>query len=282
MKLPLGDTDPFRLITGSERKTTGSYYTPRSLVNELIQSALVPVVEERLAMAKTREEREHAILSMRVIDPAAGSGHFLLAAARRMGRELARVRTDEAEPGPSAFRHAVRDVIRSCIYAVDKNPLAVDLCKVALWLEGHNPGLPLNFLDHHVRCGDSLVGVLPHGDQHTVEDVLREGIPDGAFKPVEGDDKKVASALKRANREQRENRRQYRLSWHPALWPAAPASCAIWPKKTSGCRRTCSVRKRRGRLCARARPWNRRIQLAAYGRRPSSCRSRKTPSAAWK
>jgi len=115
-------------------------------------------MEERLANAKTKDERERAILSMRAIDPAAGSGHFLLAAARRLGRELARIRTGEEEPTPTAFRHAVRDVIRECIYAVDKNPLAVDLCKVALWIEGHDAGQPLSFLDHHVKCGDSLVG----------------------------------------------------------------------------------------------------------------------------
>jgi type II restriction/modification system DNA methylase subunit YeeA len=83
----------------------------------------------------------------------------MLAAARRLGRELARVRSGEAEPIPAEYRHAVRDVIRRCIYAGDKNPLAVDLYKVALWIEGHEPGLPLSFLDHHVKCGDSLVGV---------------------------------------------------------------------------------------------------------------------------
>jgi hypothetical protein len=124
----------FDLVWGSERKSTGSYYTPPELVRELINSALVPVMEERLKPAKTKEDRENAILSMRVIHPAAGSGPFLLAAARRMGRELAKIRTGEEEPPPSAFRRAVRDVIRQCIHAVDKNPLAVDLCKVALWI----------------------------------------------------------------------------------------------------------------------------------------------------
>ena len=191
--------DAFNLVTGSERKTTGSYYTPPDLVRELINSALVPVMEDRLASAKTKEERERAILSMRVIDPAAGSGHFLLAAARRMGRELARVRTGEEEPSQAAFCHAVRDVIRECIYAVDKNPLAVDLCKVALWIEGHNAGQPLSFLDHHVKCGDSLVGVFDLK-------VLQEGIPDGAYKAVEGDDKAAATHYRKTNRETKKDR----------------------------------------------------------------------------
>src|SRR5207249_2583440 len=118
------------------RKQTGSYYTPPELVRELIESALVPVIEERLASAKTDREKQHALLLLRVCDPAAGSGHFLLAAARRIATALSKVRSGEDEPAPGEYRRALRDVIRQCIYAVDKNPLAVDLCKVALWIEG--------------------------------------------------------------------------------------------------------------------------------------------------
>jgi hypothetical protein len=188
----------FDLIAGSERKTTGSYYTPPELVHELIESALVPVMQERLAAANSNDQKQTALLRMRVVDPAAGSGHFLLAAARRIGKELARLRTDEEEPAPSKFRHAVRDVIRHCIYAVDKNPLAVDLCKVALWIEGHNAGQPLSFLDAHVKCGDSLVGVFDLK-------ALKEGIPDDAYKPVGDDDKAAAREYKRRNRVVRDN-----------------------------------------------------------------------------
>ena len=187
----------FDFVLGSERKTTGSYYTRPELVQELIKSALEPVIEERLSRARTPEEQEAALLAIKVCDPASGSGHFLLAAARRLGRELARVRTGEEHPTPTAFRRAVRDVIRRCIYGVDKNPLAVDLCKVALWLEGHNRGMPLTFLDHRIKCGDSLVGVLDL-------DVLLDGIPDDAYKPVSGDDKAIARSLKRRNRQERE------------------------------------------------------------------------------
>lgn len=141
---PQIDTDAwtFDLVTGSERKQTGSYYTPPELVHELVESALVPVLEDRLRGAKTKAEREAALLGLRVCDPAAGSGHFLLAAARRIARELAKVRSDEDEPPPGQYRLALRDVIRNCVYAVDKNPLAVDLCKVALWTEGHCAGMP--------------------------------------------------------------------------------------------------------------------------------------------
>ncbi len=192
----------FDLVAGSERKATGSYYTPPALVGELIKSALEPVVEERLKAAPTGEAKEAALLGLRVIDPACGSGHFLLAAARRIGKELARIRTGEEEPSVSDQRHAVRDVIRECIYAVDKNPLAVDLCKVALWIEGLNAGQPLSFLDHHVKCGDSLVGVFDLK-------VLQDGIPDDAYKAVEGDDKAAAKHYRALNREAKKN--------HPTL-----------------------------------------------------------------
>ncbi len=135
---------------------------------------------------------QKALLTLRVCDPACGSGHFLLAAARRIGKELARVRTGEQEPAPEGVREAVREVIHNCIYGVDKNPLAVDLCRVALWIEGHTTGKPLTFLDQRICCGDSLVGVLELKD-------LDGGIPDAAFKPVTGDDRTAAREAKRRN-----------------------------------------------------------------------------------
>ena len=184
----------FQLVTGLERKTTGSYYTPPELVAELVKSALEPVLQDRLA-AHPRNPAK-AILSIRVCDPACGSGHFLLAAARRLGKELARVRTGEDEPPPERVREAVRDVISHCIYGVDKNPLAVDLCRVALWLESHTGNKPLTFLDHRIRLGDSLIGIF---DLAT----LAEGIPDKAFEPLEGDDRVAARELARRNRDER-------------------------------------------------------------------------------
>jgi very-short-patch-repair endonuclease len=187
----------FVLTFGSERKATGSYYTPPSLVNELVQSALAPVLEERVRPCRTTREKEAALLALNVLDPACGSGHFLLAAARRLGKELARIRTGEDEPAPERVREAIRDVVAHCIYGVDRNPLAVELARVALWLESHAEGKPLTFLDHRIKCGDSLVGVLDL-------EALREGLPDDAFAPVVGDDRKLAANLKRRNRTERE------------------------------------------------------------------------------
>ena len=199
----------FAFVQGTERKTTGSYYTARELVKETLDSALDPVIAERLkaaaeslrrsdpaAAAKVRAAQIAALLAIRVCDSACGSGHFLLASARRIGRVLAQVATGEDEPSPEAVRHWTREAIIHCIYGVDKNPLAVDLCKVALWIEGFSEGKPLTFLDAHIKCGDSLVGVFDLK-------VLDDGIPDEAFDSVTGDDKAVARGLKRRNKEER-------------------------------------------------------------------------------
>ncbi|MEA5498368.1 N-6 DNA methylase [Limnoraphis robusta Tam1] len=187
----------FLLVIGSDRKTTGSYYTPPELVAQLIKSALEPVIEEKLRESE-KGRLEQALLSLKVCDPACGSGHFLLAAARRIGKELAIIRTGEPQPAPEALRQAIRDVVQHCIYGVDFNPLAVDLCKVALWIEGFCRGLPLNFLDHRIKCGNSLVGVLDIS-------CLDEGIPDDAFKAVTGDDKKLATLFKNRNKKEKKN-----------------------------------------------------------------------------
>lgn len=214
-----GRVPQFQLAYGSERKSTGSYYTPPELVGELIRSALEPVLEQRLKSAKTSKEKERAILSLRVCDPACGSGHFLLAAARRLGKELARVRTGEEEPAPERVREVIRDVVAQCIYGVDKSALAVELCRVALWLEAHCEGKPLTFLDHRIRCGDSLIGVFDLG-------VLEHGIPDEVFQPTSEDDPKAASQLKNRNCSERRDLEQGQMSlpFHPeSLLPALGA-----------------------------------------------------------
>ncbi|MDX2282567.1 MAG: hypothetical protein NW241_00335 [Bacteroidia bacterium] len=195
----------FAFREGAERKTTGSYYTRHDLVRQLVGSALLPVLDARLRAAGWDRQRlsgdaaraEQALLALKVCDPAAGSGHFLLEAARTLGYELARIRAREDNPGDETVQQATRDVIARCLYAVDKNPAAVELCKLALWLTGHNGGKALSFLDHKVACGDSLVGI-------DTLDRLREGIPDGAYNALSQDDKSAASAAKKANKAARE------------------------------------------------------------------------------
>ena len=175
---------------GNQRKMTGSYYTPDSLVQALLDTALDPVLDK----AETESDNPvKALLDLRIIDPACGSGHFLLAAARRIATRVARWRAD-GTPGAEDFRHALRDVARHCIHGVDRNPMAVELTKVALWIETVDPGLPLGFFDAQIRCGDALLGIFDL-------DVLEKGIPDEAYKPLTGDDKTTCKHYAQVNKE---------------------------------------------------------------------------------
>lgn len=176
---------------GNERKTTGSYYTPTSLITELLDTAVDPVVTE----AAAQPNPEAAILGLSVIDPACGSGHFLIAAAHRIAKRLASIRTGDDEPSPDATRTALRDVIAHCVHGIDLNPMAVELCKVSLWMESMEPGKPLGFLDHRIVRGNSLIGATPT--------LLDSGVPDDAFKSITGDDKNVVAVLKAANKKAR-------------------------------------------------------------------------------
>lgn len=180
----------------TQRRLSGSYYTPPPLVLELGRCALDPLIERTIRDNPTNPRE--ALLRLRVIDPAAGSGHFLLMAARRLADAVARLDADGDLPDEAVRRHALREVIRRCIYGVDRNPLSVELCKTALWIEALEPGKPLSFLDAHIRCGDALVGV-------TDLRVLAEGVPNAAFDAFVGDDEAAARTFRRQNKAQRES-----------------------------------------------------------------------------
>ena len=198
------------------RKDSGSFFTPQELVDLIVDRTLKPLAEERLAAfeakaaelngdhrPKANREAElrkldpaEAVLDLKVLDPAMGSGHFLVTAVDFLSDYVAEL--VEYVPGvpewlggdyvsPLVERVAAirRDIIRRardsdwvmdeslltdqaiirrmvlkrCIYGVDKNPLTVELAKVSLWLHSFTVGAPLSFLDHHLRCGDSLVGL---------------------------------------------------------------------------------------------------------------------------
>jgi hypothetical protein len=207
----------FALATaaGNERKTTGSYYTPESLVHALLDSALDPVLEAAIKGSSTLTP-EQRILALKVCDPACGSGHFLIAAANRMAKALAFVRTGEEEPSPAAIQQAKRDVISHCIYGVDINPMAVELCKVNLWMEALEPGKPLNFLDHRILVGNSLLGATPK--------LMADGIPDDAFTPIEGDDPKYAAEMKKRNKQERKDRASGQRNMFEMIEPPADYS----------------------------------------------------------
>ena len=202
------------------RKDSGSFYTPQELVDLIVEKTLEPLVEERLTAFETRAEElrsDHrpklerrkelqnldpavAALDLKILDPAMGSGHFLVTAVDYLSDEIAHMveyvpavpewlddGCGNAYVSPlveriAAIREEIlqraresdwaidklqltdqaiirRMVLKRCIYGVDKNPLAVELAKVSLWLHSFTVGAPLSFLDHHLRCGDSLLGL---------------------------------------------------------------------------------------------------------------------------
>lgn len=229
---------------GKERKTTGSYYTHPSLVNQLIKSALLPVARDRLAAAglpvieedaigevtvglltdyagltdEQREAGEAAILSIKVCDPAVGSGHFLVKANNALGAELARIRTGDEYPSETEVQAAKRDVLSHCIYAVDLNPMAVELCKVSLWINASVADKPLSFLDHHIKCGNSLIGARP--------ELMAQGIPYQAFdQKIVGNDPTTANAIRKDNR--KEQAGQLPLEW-PVAVIETPEDLELW------------------------------------------------------
>lgn len=203
---------------GNDRKTSGSYYTPDSLVECLLDSALNPVLERAEASGATPEEKVAAILDLKVIDPACGSGHFLLGAARRMADRVARLRNEDA--GKEETQAALRDVVSRCIHGVDRNPMAVELAKVALWIESVSPGQPLGFLDANIRCGDALLGVFDLA-------VLEDGIPDEAYKPLTGDSKDAARFYLKLNRDAKKGQGSFDFAGGGGSMPAKPIAAGL-------------------------------------------------------
>ena len=172
------------VISPYARKDSGSYYTPQELVDLIVEQTLTPLVEERITAFRNEPSEANdpaaALLELKILDPAMGSGHFLITALDWLTDQLAALvnrEWDEAEPGYiSPIRARLwelqeehpglgdetllqRMTLKRCIYGVDKNPLAVELAKVALWLHTFTPPLPLLYLDHRIRAGDSLLGV---------------------------------------------------------------------------------------------------------------------------
>ncbi|MBI5025201.1 MAG: N-6 DNA methylase, partial [Nitrospirae bacterium] len=183
-----------------ERKATGSYYTPDYIVEYIVENTLRPVIEEKkkniaekISGFKEKIKTSRGInrelyqkelqriennfidelLSIKVLDPAMGSGHFLVEAVDFLAHELINVvggelpatppplmggGKGEGEPDEEDIRWARREVVEKCIFGVDVNPLSVELAKLSLWLHTVARNRPLNFLDHHLRCGNSLIG----------------------------------------------------------------------------------------------------------------------------
>lgn len=192
------------LITDKgERKATGSYYTPDYIVEYIVENTIRPIIEEKKKniaqnifqlkekikvsrginretyqkqLLKIESSLIDEILSIKVLDPAMGSGHFLVEATDFLAHELIKVMSGDSELievsgvkenvadygqkeiDEEDIRWARREVVEKCIFGVDLNPLAVELAKLSLWLHTVAKNRPLNFLDHHLRCGNSLIG----------------------------------------------------------------------------------------------------------------------------
>ena len=143
----------YLLTDKGDRKATGSYYTPDYIVRYIVENTLAPLCEN-----KSVDE----ILSLKVLDPATGSGHFLVGvvdylAEKLISHPMTRTMTETASE-ETELAYWRRRVVESCVYGVDLNPMAVELAKLSLWLHTVAKGEPLSFLDHHIRCGNSLIG----------------------------------------------------------------------------------------------------------------------------
>lgn len=172
-----------------ERKATGSYYTPEHIVDYIVDKTLTHLCQEiddkikvniekledkiddsqgaerekyEKELEKLKTSFDDEVLKLKVLDPAMGSGHFLVRATEHLAEEIATNPNTYEEYAPeneAAIDYWKRRVVENCIYGVDLNPLAVELSKLSLWLKTVSKGKPLSFLDHHLRCGNSLIGV---------------------------------------------------------------------------------------------------------------------------
>jgi hypothetical protein len=153
----LDDTPSATVSTVSARKTSGSFYTPLALTDYLVRVTLGPLVDGRDAAA---------IMSLRVLDPAMGSGAFLVSACRFLATAVERAMVNEGQLGEHEIGEADRAGLRRlvaqrCLFGVDANPMAVQLAELSLWLATLAAEHPISFLEHHLRHGDSLIGARP-------------------------------------------------------------------------------------------------------------------------
>ncbi|UYP44194.1 hypothetical protein NEF87_000479 [Candidatus Lokiarchaeum ossiferum] len=154
----------------NERKGTGTYYTPKNIIDIFIKNTIEPKIRFILdEHAGNPQIQENEIRKLKICDPACGSGTFLLSVLDSMGEHLAKIRSPNSYPTEIELRNARREILQHCIYGVDKNQLAVELCKISLWLRACVKDKPLNFLDNHIKCGDSLLGILEKKENLMIE-----------------------------------------------------------------------------------------------------------------
>jgi type I restriction-modification system DNA methylase subunit len=158
-RLEEGANGSLRLVSADGRRQTGAWFTPDYIVNEIVERTLAPLIAERSRWVADAEldgqAALDAMLEMRVLDPAMGSGHFLVAATAYISRQIA---NDPSYQGELSLTELQGLVAERCIYGVDINPMAVEIARLAMWLSTLREDRPLRFLGN-LRCGNSLVGV---------------------------------------------------------------------------------------------------------------------------
>jgi hypothetical protein len=161
------------LVPSDERRRSGSHYTPRSLTEPIVRTTLEPILKQLTGESSQSGDASspnsqlptpNSILDLKICDPAMGTGAFLVEACRQLAEALvdswaAHGYKPYIPPDEDELLHARRLVAQRCLYGVDKNPMAVDLAKLSLWLATLAKDHPFTFVDHTLRCGDSLVGL---------------------------------------------------------------------------------------------------------------------------
>ena len=144
------------LPSPKDRKSSGSYYTPQYIVDYIVTNSIGPIVDKIITEIPSKSEQIEKILSLNILDPAMGSGHFLVGATEYLAKRICEI--EDKQTSLQDYIERKRDVVRRCIYGVDLNPLAVDLASLSLWLETLSSEKPLSFLSAHLKVGNSLVG----------------------------------------------------------------------------------------------------------------------------
>ena len=145
------------LPNARDRKMSGSYYTPQHIVDYIVKNSIGPLIDNIIKKNNNTVEQIEKILELNILDPAMGSGHFLIGATNYIANRICELECKKEIP-EQRFVERKRDVVRRCVYGVDLNPLAVDLAQVSLWLETLSSEKPLSFLRAHLRSGNSLIG----------------------------------------------------------------------------------------------------------------------------
>ena len=174
-----------------ERKATGSYYTPDYIVDYIVEQTLGPIIEEAVEqiVALKKEKRaaafEEELLKLKVLDPAMGSGHFLIGAIDYLAEKLAKKNDAATIYTEVELQECRRLVAERCIYGVDLNPMAVELAKLSIWLHTLSESKPLTFLDNHIKCGNALIGARI-ADLNSPSSAKRRGLGGGVPGEPEG------------------------------------------------------------------------------------------------